>query len=714
MKKFTKVLLVAAALVMLLSTAVSAATPYTTYTYSSSGFVLYSPDAYVPDSVVDAGFIGVDEYGSSILLSDPRDIEVGNDGKVYISDGAQNCIYVLDKYYKYNKRISSFVNEQGVPDGFSGVSGLFVNDDYIYACDSDNGRVVIFTLDGEFVKTVSQPESSLFNTDSIYKPVAIAVDSYGRMFIVSSTTYEGIIIMSDNGDFYGYIGAQKSSLSAWEIFWRSIRSDSQADSEEKVTSTEYNNIAVDSSNFVYVTTNSIDESAQQNAILGKDSSSTYAPVKKLNASGADVMHRNGFYPPSGEVKVSTDENSKIKGASSIVDVAVGPQGTWSIIDSKRSKVFTYDSSGNLLFAFGDSGNQTGSIASIKAVAYNGNDMLLLDKDNCSFTVYRRTEYGDILLGALADQNNRDNTSEVDNWTEILKRNNNFDVAYIGIAEAKVRDGEYKEAMKYYKAAYDSSGYSNAFKEVRREWMSKYFIVVPVVIVALIVLVVKWFGYAAKKNKKTSLKVGQKNIREELMYAFHVLFHPFDGFWDLKHEKRGSARSAFIILVVTVLAYFYQTVGTGYIFGGSGTVTSMFMTLASVVVPLMLWVIANWCLTTLFDGEGNFKDVFVASCYALVPLPLLIIPATLLSNVLVSEEGTLITMLTTIATVWMGILLFFGMMVTHGYTFGKSVLIALFTVLGMVFIMFIAVLFSTLMTKLVTFVYNIVDEIQYRM
>ena len=174
------------------------------------------------------------------------------------------------------------------------------------------------------------------------------------------------------------------------------------------------------------------------------------------------------------------------------------------------------------------------------------------------------------------------------------------------------------------------------------------------------------------------------------------------------------RSAVVILVVTVLAFFYQTVGTGYIFGGQdANTTNIIMTLLSVAVPLLLWVIANWCLTTLFDGEGSFADVFVASCYALVPLPLLIIPSTLLSNVLVAEEGTFISMINTVAFLWMGILLFFGMMITHDYSFGKSLIIGAVTIVGMLFIMFIAVLFSTLITRIVSFVLSIVNEIQYR-
>ena len=712
MKKAFKILLVVMALVMLLTTGASAAAPYTTYTYSATGFVLNSPDAYTPDVVVDSKYMGPDIRGVYQTIGNASDIAVGHDGKIYLSDAGNGCIYVLDKYYKYQFTISNFDNEQGVKDGLTGVTGLFVNEEYIYACDTENSRIVIFKLDGTFVKTVNQPISKLFDADTIYRPIAVAVDSYGRLFIVSATSIEGIIVMSDMGDFYGYIGAQKVTISAWDAFWREIRPESAV--QEEFVSTEYNNITIDDKNFIYVTTANIEESAQQNAITGKDKSGTYAPVKKLNASGTDVMNRNGFYPPSGEVKVSTEATSAIQGASAIVDSAVGLEGTWSIIDQKRSKVFTYDSNGNLLFAFGDSGNQIGSISNIKAVAYQGDNLLLLDKDNGSFTVYRRTEYGDILIKALENQNARNYAAEVGDWREILKRNNNFDVAYIGIASALYRDGDFEGASEYYRAAYDNGGVSNSFKEIRKDWMSRWFLVIPVVVVVALILIAKFLGYAAKKNKEVSLKVGQKNIKEELIFAFHIMTHPFDGYWDLKHEKRGSVRSAYIILVITILAFFYQTVGTGYILAGETSSVDVFMTLASVSVPLLLWVISNWCLTTLFDGEGTLKDVFVASCYSLLPLPLFIIPTTLISNVLVAEEASMISLVNGIAFMWMGVLLFFGMMITHGYSIGKGAITALGTIVGMVFIMFIAVLFSTLVTKVISFVYNIIDEINYRM
>ena len=166
--------------------------------------------------------------------------------------------------------------------------------------------------------------------------------------------------------------------------------------------------------------------------------------------------------------------------------------------------------------------------------------------------------------------------------------------------------------------------------------------------------------------------------------------------------------------MTIVAFYYQAIGQGYLLNPQGGYSTLFAVILSVGAPLALWVIANWCLTTLFDGEGSFKDIFIATCYSLMPMVLILIPCTIASNFLVTEELDILSVITTFAFIWTGILIFFGMMVTHDYTMGKNVLITLSTILGMVCIMFIALLFSTLLGKLVSFVTNIVTELQFRM
>ena len=712
MKKLINVLLIVMAVVMVLPTVTAAATPYATYTYSAGGQVLTSPAAYVPDATIDAAYMGIP--GGS--MSDPRDLFVGPDQKVYIVEASNACVYVLDRYMKYLFTIKTFTNEHGVPDSFANPSGVFVDEEAIYVCDTDNNRIVMFDLEGNYIKIIPKPVSNLFEEGSIYKPVACVVDDYGRVFVVSSTTYQGIIVLNTNGDFFGFIGATKVTISAMEILWRKIQTDEQRDQSEEYVSTEFNNISIDEDNFIYVTTSSIDEGQQQSAINSKSKASDYAPVRKLNASGADVMKRNGFYPPSGEVRVITFSSSgAVTGASKIIDVAMGPEGTWSIIDEKRSKVFTYDDNGNLLFTFGDKGQQTGNIDSIEAIVYQGDDILLMDKTNDNIIRYRRTEYADLLIQALHHDNERQYDVTIDDWTEILKRNNNFDSAYIQIGKSLYRQGEYEEAMEYYQSAYETANYSEAYKEIRKEWANKFFWMIPVAIVLVCIVLAKFFGFAGKVNKRTALKVGRKSLKEEILYAFHVILHPFDGFWDLKHEKRGSIRSGFIILLATVLVYFYNSIGQGYIFNPRPSTTFNVMgAITAVVVPLLLWTISNWCLTTLFEGEGSMSDIFVACCYCLTPLVLIILPCTIASNFLTASEGGILTMLNTFAYLWLGILLFFAMMVTHDYSVGKNILTCIASIVGMAFIMFIGILFSSLMAKIVSFVTNIIEEINYRL
>ncbi len=740
MKKITAVICVIFAFIMVMALPVGASAPYQTYTYSINGTALYSPDAYIPAKSIDSAYMGLDDeallkkYYSGLssdaltkkkTISSPSDIEVDDEMNVYIADTDNNRIVVLDRYYKVKFIIESFTNAQGNPDSLSAPQGVFITSDKvvgtkyhegkIYVCDTNNNRIVTFDRDGNFLSVIRQPESELFDEGAVYKPVALAVDQYDRLYVVSSTTYQGVIVMTDEGEFTGFIGAQKVSISAWDTIWRRFQTEEQRALSESYVSTEFNNIAL-FGDFIYVTTSSVDESKVQSAINSKSTSGDYAPVKMLNAAGSEIMRRNGFYPPSGEIDITkTKVSDTISGVSTIVDVATGPEKTWSIIDQKRSKVFTYDYDGNLLFAFGDTGRQVGNISSkgLAGIVYQGDNMLLLDRTAKSFTVYERTEYGDILINALHNQNERRYDKAIDDWMEILKRNTNFDTAYIGIGNALYRSNNLEEALEYYKSAYDTDNYSVAYKDLRKEWLSKFIILIPIVVVAICIVCSKFLKYAKKVNKRVSTSGEKKTYGQELLYVFHVIFHPFDGFWDLKHEKRGSVRAAVTILGMVILTFYYQAIGEGYLLNPQETYSTLFGVILSVAAPFALWTIANWCLTTLFDGEGSYKDIFIATCYALMPTVLIMIPTTLASNFLIAEELDILSVINAFAFIWAGLLIFLGTMVTHDYAMGKNILTVAGTIVGMIVIMFIAILFTTLLGKLVSFVTNIVTEIQFR-
>lgn len=758
-KKIVTLLLLMMVCVMVFgSFSVFAEEPYQTYTYSMDGYALYSPAAYTPVRTV-----GYKDIGLAEGFDTPTDLVVDSNGDVYLADSKNNRVIAMNgSDYTIKYEITTFDNNR-YSDSFNICKGLFVNDEYLYVCDKDNGRIVVFDREtGAFEKIIGKPTGTLFGASTQYNPIAMAVDQYGRIFVISETTHQGVIVMTSEGVFTGYIGAQKGNYSALQILLRRFQTEEQRESASKNTSVAFNNISIDSDGFIYVTTDQIDAAQQQAAI--KTTDHDYAPVKKLNSSGAEIMKRNGFFAPSGEVDVQTVSTTKKPeelGPSRIVDVAIGDEGTWSIVDQKRSKIFTYDQNGVLLYAFGDFGTQLGNAESISSIVYQQGNLLVLDKS--SFTVYRRTNYGQLLIDALACENDRRYADSIDAWLDVLQYNNNFDSAYVGVGRAYYRQGNayfvsedgqsyYKQtdvavynesgdgisgyktpdgrvleindeyttrgydlAMKYLSAAYDAENWSNAYKEIRKEWIAKWIALIPIVLVAVVLLCSWGMKSAAKYNAKVALLgVERKKFGQELVYVFHLMFHPFDGFWDLKHEKRGSIRASLTILGILIACFYYQAIGTGYVMNPEGNYSTIIVQFLSVMLPFILWVVANWCLTTLFEGEGSFKDIFIATSYALSPLPLILIVSTVMSNFVTFEESAIVTMLVVVAYVWAGLLLFFGMMVTHDYSFGKNLAMCVVTIVGMAVIMFVGFLFSSLIGKMVSFVSSIISEISYRM
>jgi hypothetical protein len=201
--------------------------------------------------------------------------------------------------------------------------------------------------------------------------------------------------------------------------------------------------------------------------------------------------------------------------------------------------------------------------------------------------------------------------------------------------------------------------------------------------------------------------------KELKYGFHVIFHPFNGFWELKREHRGSLAAALTFVGIFIMLTTFEKQTTGFLFNPVRLKdVNVVVDILTVTMIYVLWCVANWCLTSLMDGEGNMKDIFIAMGYAVLPMILIRLPMIALSLGLTAEEGTFYYVFSYLSYIWTGLLVFFGTMVTHQYSFKKTVLTCVLTVLGMAIIMFIGLLFFSVIQQMITFCTTIYKEIRF--
>ena len=70
---------------------------------------------------------------------------------------------------------------------------------------------------------------------------------------------------------------------------------------------------------------------------------------------------------------------------------------------------------------------------------------------------------------------------------------------------------------------------------------------------------------SKPDKREERKLAWKEYGTALKYAFHVITHPFDGFWDMAHEHRGNLAAATTFLVLFLLTYVLKLMYTSFQF-----------------------------------------------------------------------------------------------------------------------------------------------------
>ena len=448
--------------------------PYDCYNYDYWNNILYTPAPYVPDGSL--GGAGLMWEGSPLgAFRSPQDLCVSPDGKIYLADTGNNRIIVIDGGLKNVLQVIDHFEADGAAQTFSSPTGVAVSQNrQLYVADSQNHRIVVLELDGTFVKYVQNPQSEVLDEGYIFTPLKVSVDYADRVYCVAQNMFQGIMVFTAEGDFTGFFGTISVKISLWEKFWRKFSTKDERSKQQLFIPTEFTGIDVDDEGFVYAS--------------NKDTDGMQA-VRRLNPKGQDVIRKGLKENLGGDLVFGTVGN--FSGPSQIVDVVYRDHGIYSLLDARRGRVFTYDHEGNLLYIFGGIGTQEGTFRTPAAIEQLGSRLLVLDAQQGNVNIFSETEYGRLINQAVSLRYNGDEALAVPLWSEVLRLDENNELANAGIGKAYLSAGDNEKAMTYLRRGMNRAYYSVAFKRWRNEALRgniSWFLTTLIVLIVLIVVI----------------------------------------------------------------------------------------------------------------------------------------------------------------------------------------------------------------------------------
>ena len=504
--------------------------PYTGYNYDWWGEPVPSQNGYIVDKVVTGADMGV---GS---LSEPNDMFFTDAGDLYITDTAykpdksspiKGRIVAVDEDFNLKYTISEldfsgvgdwvkkkdaelYVDEISQEDYnkvtniyFNGPTGVFVDtvegQDVIYVADKDNDRVVSFVIEevgtdeyktavGKVQTVFTRPDAKMYDPTITFNPDKVLVDAAKNVYICIRSITKGAVVFSKEGDFNGYFGANRVEQTGEVLlnaFWKLIFNREQAKKMRRSVPVEISNFDIDDDNFIYTVTESKKISTDV--------------LKKLNSAGTNIYTNLGYSDYTFGDYITVYYRSKTY-TSQMTDVDIGDNGVINLLDVATGRVFQYDEECNLLFIFGGLGQQKGTFTTANAVESRGTKIYVLDGRKCSVTVFKQTEFGEIVHNAISLFNKGKYEEAKVPWEEAIRRDSNFWLAYIGLGNAYLNEGDYDIAMDYF--YYNSrSGYNDAFKSWRMNFIRDNFTLFAVIILVLLVGIYVLSSVRAKSRAK---------------------------------------------------------------------------------------------------------------------------------------------------------------------------------------------------------------------
>ncbi len=699
LKRILAITLLIIVFVLTSSITVFSETPGNSFTHwetPSGQKAVYMSDMYEPIRRISVASLGL-EAGISPI----NDIARDKNGNIYLLAEDGNII-VFDNNYELLRKF--YITENGEALTLEAAEGIYVSDkDQLYVSDSIGSRVLKCNMQGEIIQIFEAPKSSIIPKDFVFTPTRLLTDSKDYLYVVSDGAYYGALLYTPDGEFSGFYGAntvQSTVLGTLEYLWDALTgNDVKRSKSLKTLPYQFIDIDIDDKDFIYTCT-------------GKTAGDSVGQVRRLNPGGTNVLYKelwNGSRQEAASVNFGENEavmrNNK-KVVQNFVSVKVDRNGMIYALDQTWGYIYVYDREGHLLTAFGGGyGNNDiiGHFNTATAMEIVGDKLYVVDSFDSTVTVFELTDYGRLVIEAQCLTLDADYIEAESLWQQVKALDGNSQLALSGLAKAAYSKGDYKTAAILSEQAYDRATYTQAITETFNLWFTDNVVLVTVILVLIIGIIVATVVYMKKKS------ITFKMNKKVKIMLFGVI-HPFDNYRMLKEERLSSWGLSVIALALFYVTSFIRTMGSNFRYTNFDpeNYNSLFQFLQTVGM-IVLWVIANWGISTLMQGNGRFKEVFTVSSYATVPISISNILLLLLSNSMIAAADTLLSTINIIFTIFAGVILLIGLMVIHDYSFPKFIITAIIAVFFMILVVFVIFMIAMLLSQCWQFIVTLFME-----
>lgn len=203
---------------------------------------------------------------------------------------------------------------------------------------------------------------------------------------------------------------------------------------------------------------------------------------------------------------------------------------------------------------------------------------------------------------------------------------------------------------------------------------------------------------------------ETSLKNRIKYIKHCVFHPFEGFYEAKNRGRGSVPAAFTLMGLFCLLQCASVQYTGFIMNTFHVSRMSSITVfISYLTVLLLAGLSNWTVTTLLEGKGKLGDIYMVIGYSLVPVIFCQVIVIFLSNYIIAEETMIVSAISLFGWIWFAFMVIAGLCTIHEYGLARNIVTLLGTVLAACIILFLLVLFVSLLEQMYGFVTTFVKE-----